>query len=115
MQGTSILHLLEGPSFSVLSILNELASHPDFGNSVQTGTVVYSLEDSPKHNFPEWYSCEIKERKSSADDLNEESCKDVVSDIANKLLKIGEELKGRQNDSQDIELSRLIIFCRYFL
>lgn len=105
-QGSTILHLLEGPSFSVLRILGQLAGHRDFTdstNTIQSGTVVYSIEDRPKRFFPEWYSCVIQEAKSSSEEVTEESCKDIVFEVATRLLQIGDRLQSQQD--QVIELS----------
>lgn len=96
-QGNSVLHLLEGPSFTILRILSQLSAE------ACEGSIVFSVEDRPKRDFPEWYSCTFPEKKSS-DEFTEESCKDVVFDIATKLLKIGESLRSQQSD--ELELSR---------
>ena len=102
-QGNSILHLLEGPSFSVLRILSQLAGNPDFYSnpSLQTGTIVYSVEDIPKRYFPEWYSTSVQERKSNIEEITPENCLDVVFETSSKLLEIGNGLK-----SNELELSR---------
>jgi hypothetical protein len=93
-QGTTILHLIEGPSFSVLRILSELAGHEHFyaENPVQSGNVVYSVEDRPRRYFPEWYSCNIPEKKAQAEEITDENCKDVVFDLSSRLLTTGSGL-----------------------
>ena len=107
VQGNSLLHLLEGPPSSVLRILKHLSKTEDFAggpDSVQTGAVVYTVEDRPQRVFPEWYSSVVQEKKASVDELTEENCKDVVHDMALNLLEIG---KGLQTEvSEDIDLSR---------
>ena len=106
VQGNSLLHLLEGPPASVLRILKHLSKTEDFSgqDSVQTGAVVYTVEDRPERVFPEWYSSVVQEKKASVDELTEENCKDVVHDMALNLLEIG---KGLQTEvSEDIDLSR---------
>lgn len=57
-QGNSILHLLEGPSDSVVRILANLSGYPLFSdtNVQQSGRIVYSVEDRPQRYFPEWFS-----------------------------------------------------------
>ena len=87
-QGTTLLHLIEGPSFSVLRILTELAGHDHFfaENPVQSGNIVYCVEDRPRRYFPEWYSCQIAEKKAQAEDITDENCKDVVFDLSSRLL-----------------------------
>jgi len=106
-QGNCILHLLEGPSFSVLRILKRLAEHSHFIKlpTIQTGTVVYSVEDRPKRYFPEWYSCIIQERKSQTDEINAENCKDIVFELANRLLEIGKCLQSESSE-EELDLSR---------
>lgn len=64
---------------------------------------MYSIEDKPQRVFPEWYSCVIQERKTSSDDFTEESCKDVVFDVATKLLEMGDGLQSQP--SETLELS----------
>jgi hypothetical protein len=106
------LHLLEGPSFSVLKILKHLAGHSHFvdvANPIQTGRIIYSVEDHPKRHFPEWYSITIQERKSQADEVTDENCKDIVTDLATRLLEIGKSL---QFESQE-DISRF--FCLFYL
>ena len=104
-QGNSILHLLEGPSFSVLRVLSRLAGHEDFfsDSPVQVGTIVYSVEDRPKRYFPEWYSCTIQERKSIVDDVTVENCKEIVYELAKRLLEVGNALV---NESHELELTK---------
>lgn len=64
-QGNSVLHLLEGPSYSILRILGCLSSQKEFcDGGIQIGRVVYSVEDRPVRYFPEWYSCIIQEKKA---------------------------------------------------
>eukprot|EP00600_Ochromonadales_sp_CCMP1393_P007324 CAMPEP_0174955146 /NCGR_PEP_ID=MMETSP0004_2-20121128/822_1 /TAXON_ID=420556 /ORGANISM="Ochromonas sp., Strain CCMP1393" /LENGTH=226 /DNA_ID=CAMNT_0016203047 /DNA_START=37 /DNA_END=717 /DNA_ORIENTATION=+ len=103
-QGTSLLHLLEGPSLSILRILSNLAGHPHFlsKNPIQSGTIAYCVEDRPKQFFTEWYSCTIQERKSQGDEINEENCTAVASDMANRLLAVGSGLQAEAQEQPDL-------------
>ena len=88
----------------MLRILSQLAGHPDFfasSSPLQTGSIVYSVEDRPKRYFPEWYSTTVQERKSAIEDITPENCLDVVFETASKLLEIGNGL-----ESNELELSR---------
>lgn len=101
-QGNTVLHLLEGPCLSLLRILDGLAKHEHFAPSgIQSGNIVYNVEDRPKRYFPEWYSCTIQERKSAGDEVTEENCKDVVFEMSSRLLEVGE---GLRSDAQQDEL-----------
>jgi hypothetical protein len=105
VQSNSILHLLEGPCYSVLRILHNLSVSEQFGsgggdNSIQKGSIVYNLEDRPNRFFPEWYSCVINEQKSPSDDTSEET----VFDMACRLLDLGSKLKTEPQE--ELELSR---------
>eukprot|EP01041_Mallomonas_annulata_P013741 gene13741-29223_t len=104
-QGNSILHLLEGPCYSVLHILDMLSTHPHFSElGIQTGRIVYNVEDRPQRLYPEWYSCTIQERKSQVEELTSENCIDIVHDLATGLLEVG---KGLQTEAQEeVELNR---------
>ena len=105
VQGNSLLHLLEGPCFSILRILSNL-SHSDhfIGGHIQSGSICYCVEDCPQRYFPEWYSVVVQEKNSLVEDVTEENCKDVVHDMAMSLLEIG---KGLQlESSEDINLSK---------
>jgi len=99
------LHLLEGPCYSVLHILDQLAEHPHFSDAgLQMGRIIYCVEDRPQRLYPEWYSCTIQERKSPIEDVNSENSIDIVHDLANGLLAVG---KGLQNEAQEeVELNR---------
>lgn len=67
------------------------------------GTIVYSVEDQPKRYFPEWYSCTIQERKSIVDDVTVENCKEIVYELAKRLLEVGNALV---NESHELELTK---------
>jgi hypothetical protein len=101
-QGNSVLHLLEGPSISVLRILNNLASHRHFLESVQSGNIVYCVEDRPKRFFPEWYSCNLQERKSPGEDIKEDNCTLIAFDMANRLLDVGSGLQEEVQEELDL-------------
>ena len=102
-QGNSVLHLLEGPSSSVLRILNNLASHRHFYGStpVQSGTIIYNIEDRPRRVFPEWFSGAIPEKKAASEDIKEDNCTIVAFDLASKLLKIGDILQSEHQEELD--------------
>lgn len=86
----------------MLRILNNLAGHPhflpspDLPNPIQSGTIAYCVEDRPKQYFPEWYSCTIQERKSQAEDVTDENCVGLASDMAMRLLEVGVGLQGSE-------------------
>lgn len=105
-QVNSVLHLLEGPSHSILRIFNNLAGHHQYvgENPIQFGAIVYDLEDIPKRYFPEWYSCVIQEQKLPGEDLTAENSEDLVFDMATKLLDLGNKL--RTEPQEELELSR---------
>ena len=98
-QSSSILHCIEGPSHAVLRILKGIADHEQFRSAegevpMQQGRVVYSVEARPKRYFPEWYSCVLPEKKGSSEELNGDSGKDVVHDLAQNLFDMGTRLRG---------------------
>lgn len=106
-QSNSILHLLEGPCYSVLRILNNLLGSNQFrgDNPVQSGSIVYNLEDRPNRFFPEWYSCVLNEQKTAGDEtLTADNSEDLVFEMASKLLDLG--LKLRTEPQEELELSR---------
>jgi hypothetical protein len=103
-QGNAVLHLIEGPSYSVLRILERLSQHDHFKDGTQVGRIVYTVEDRPQRIFPEWYSCLIAEKRSPSDDFNAESSKEVVLDLASGLLEVGRGLQAVS--SADVEISR---------
>lgn len=87
-QGNSILHLLEGPSYSILRILSSLSRHEHFNseNPVQSGRIVYNVEDRPRRYFHSWHSTIISEKKVSMDELNSESSKDIIHDMVINII-----------------------------
>lgn len=102
-QGTSVMHLIEGPSYAVLRILKNIADHAQFNGkdegvgengSLQQGRIVYSVEDRPSRYFPEWYSCALPEKKGGTEELNGDTGKDVVHDMAIMLLEMGKRLQS---------------------
>jgi len=102
-QGSSIMHFIEGPSYAVLRILKHIADHPQFNGrddgagenaSLQQGRIVYSVEDRPSRYFQEWYSCALAEKKGGNEELNGETGKDVVHDMAMLLLEMGKRLQS---------------------
>jgi hypothetical protein len=105
-QSSSILHVLEGPTFSVLRILSNLAGHKHFSSKtpIQSGSIVYNTEDRPKRFFPEWYSCTLSEQKSSSEESGGESSEDIVFDMATKILDLGITLSTEVQE--ELELSR---------
>lgn len=101
------MHLLEGPCYTVLKILNNLTQSEQFlgDNPVQRGSIVYNLEDRPTRYFPEWYSTVIQEQKSPGEEtLTAENSEDIVFDMATRLLDLG--LKLKSEPQEELELSR---------
>lgn len=104
-QGNSVMHLIEGPSNSILRILQRLSEHEHFKDGgIQSGRIVYCVEDRPQRIFPEWYSCLIAEKRSQTDEFNGESSKDTVIELAAGLLEVGRGLQSVSNS--DVEISR---------
>lgn len=105
-QGNSILHLLEGPSISILRILNNLAGHKHFlgANPIQSGNIVYCVEDRPKRFFHHWFSGFVQEKKASIEEIREDNCTIVAFDLATRLLEIGNILY--QEGLDDLEFDR---------
>lgn len=101
----AIMHLLEGPSHSVLRILNNLSNSDHFYSDqpIQHGSIVLDVEDRPKRYFPEWYSCIIQEQKSP-EELNSENSEELVFDMASKLFELGNKLQAEVQE--ELELSR---------
>lgn len=113
-QGNTIVHVLEGPSHSVLTILKTLAEHPHFNPqrnndgalnpSLQQGRVIYNVEDRPERFYPEWYSCVIQERRSGVEDITSENASDIVLELAEGMITVG---KGLRNDTTgELDFSR---------
>jgi hypothetical protein len=82
----------------VLRILNNLAGHAHFLSEapIQSGTIAYCVEDRPKQYFSEWYSCTIQERKSQGEDVTDDNCVGLASDMATRLREVGVGLQGSQ-------------------
>lgn len=100
-----MVHFLEGPCFSILRILQDLSVSDDFVDAkIQSGSIVYNVEDCPQRYFPEWYSVVVKEINSNAVELNENNCKDIVHELAMSMMKIGKCLQ--QESTEDINLSK---------
>lgn len=99
-----MLHLIEAPCNSVLRILTQLSTHPQYISQGQSGRIIYSLEDKPQRCFPEWYSSVIQDIKSPVDDVNEETCLPVIHDLATKLLDVGIALQSEAHS--DIEFQK---------
>jgi hypothetical protein len=94
--------LIEGPSISVLRILNNLAGHRHFFESTtQSGNIVFSIEDRPRRIFPEWYSGTIPEKKSPTEDIREDNCTIVAYDMATRLLEIGNVMQSENQEDLD--------------
>lgn len=75
------------------------------GGAIQTGRIVYSVEDRPQRLYPDWYSSVIAEKKSGSEDVNSENCKDIVFDLSSKLLELGKRITKEQHRT-DLEISR---------
>lgn len=111
-QSNTILHLLEGPSSSVLRILRQLSRHAHFrdvDNRIQNGRIVYCVEDRPQRIYPDWYSSSIHEIKSFTEDVGPEACKDVVHQVATDLFEIGYKLTNESSLPEDVDLSRFVV------
>lgn len=103
-QGNSILHMLEGPSESVMRILYNLSLHNHFVKGIQVGRIVLSMEDRSERSFPEWYSTFIQERDASNEDLTLESNPSISVDLVCGLFEIGKKLKTESES--EVELNR---------
>ena len=102
-QGNSILHLLEGPSYALLRILECLSQNEQFLDSaVQSGRIAYVVEDRPQRYWPEWFSCTVQEKKSPIDDITAETCNDIIHDLAQGLFEIGSGLQSTSHEQFDI-------------
>lgn len=101
-QGNSILHLLEGPSYALLRILECLAQNEQFVDLVQSGRIAYNVEDCPQRYWPEWFSCTVQDKKSPIDDISAESCNDIIHDLAQGLFEIGSGLQSTSHELFDI-------------
>ena len=102
-QGNSVLHLLEGPPFSILRILRKLSQHESFAAGKQTGKVIYSVEDRPERVYPEWYSCSLQERKANIEEITPESVNDIVTEVSNALFQVGTVLQTTPHE--EVEMS----------
>ena len=70
---------------------------------LQTGRVIYCVEDRPQRLYPEWYSSTFPERKARSDDITADNCKDVVFEVSTKLLDVGGKISAeQQNDDPEI-------------
>ena len=109
-QGTSIIHLLEGPSDAILRVVRNLASHNHFSKNsdntepIQSGRIIYCVEDRPERVFPEWYSFTAAERKSANEDVSADVVNEVVHDTVNGILEVGKTLQT--TDHEDVQMSK---------
>lgn len=116
-QANSIVHLIEGPSSAVLRILDQLASHEHFCVEpfLQTGSIVYNVEDRPKRYCAEWYSSIVPETKQQVEEITEDNCKDIVSDFATRLLNLGGALKTEGfNESRYVDAHLLMPRVQFY-
>ena len=103
-QGTSILHLLEGPCFSVLHVLKCLAEHPHFKeHGAQSGRIISNIEDRPERFYPEWYSATIQERRSTVEEVTADSCKDISFDLSQALQEVGRDLQSEAQGEVELD------------
>lgn len=113
-QGNTVVHVLEGPCYSILSVLKSLSEHEHFSpqlsedgsiaSSLQQGRVVFNVEDRPERFYPEWYSCVIQERRSSVEEISAENANDIVLEMADGMIAVG---KGLRNDTTgELDFSR---------
>lgn len=107
-QVNTILHVLEGPCYSVLRICNNLAGHAHFTSkpAIQFGSIVYNTEDRPKRFFPGWYSCVLSEQKLPGEDITAENSEDIVFDMACRILELGVKLSTEVKEDDELEMSR---------
>jgi hypothetical protein len=98
-QGTSVLHLLEGPPHSILRILRKMSQHDDFSNGTQGGRIVYCVEDCPERIYPEWYSCSLQERKQALEEITPETVNDLMFDVSNSLFEVGKILQTTPHEN----------------
>ncbi len=95
---------MEGPCHSVLHILRSLTEHPHFTNQVklQSGRIIYNVEDRPLRYYPEWYSCIIQEKRSQVDEVDANTANDIVHDIAVGLMEVGKKLKNETHGNMEL-------------
>jgi hypothetical protein len=101
-----VLHILEGPYVSVLNILKSLSEHPHFESQqsqLQSGRIMYNIEDRPLRSYPEWYSCVIQEGKSAVEDVTPENCVDLANSLAMGLFEVGKSLDAATGE---VEIAR---------
>ena len=96
------MHLLEGPSYSILRILRKLSEHDQFTKNVQIGKIIYNVEDRPERVYPEWYSCSLQERKANVEEITAENVNDIVHEVSNALFKVGKILQTTPHE--DVEM-----------
>lgn len=102
---------MEGPCYSVLNILRSLSEHSHFNSNpkIQTGRIIYNVEDRPIRYYPEWYSCIIQEKRSVSDEVDENTAKDVVDDLSRGMIEVGKKLINNSNGN--MELNRYYNFA----
>ena len=91
---------------SHLIIINSsLSLNPLHSNiGIQSGRIIYNIEDCPQRFYPEWYSCTIQERRSSVEEVTPETSKDIAFDLSNALQDVG---RGLQSEAQgEVELDK---------
>ena len=108
-----MLHLLEGPTYSILHILKSLAQHPHFGeHGIQSGRIISNIEDRPQRFYQEWYSCTIQEKRSHVEDVSSETSKDISFELSKALQEVG---RGLQSEAQgEVELDKYALFLLPF-
>jgi hypothetical protein len=106
-QEKSVLHMLEGPSQSILRILVSLSKQNQFGR------VVLALEDCNKRNFPEWYSCIVQEIQSSSYDTDISTNPNVITDLTKGLFEVGRKLQ--KESAEEVELNKYVYNAYYIL
>jgi hypothetical protein len=69
---------------------------------VQSGRIVYCVEDRPQRCFPGWFNIyDIEDRKVEGEEVTNDNAIDVVHEMATNLIEV-----GRVHLSSDDDLSR---------
>lgn len=102
-QGNCVVNVMEGESHAILRIVNDARNHEHFTNKaniIQSGRIVYNAEDRPKRFFTSYDTFTINEKKVQVDELNSETSKDIVHEMATVLLEVG-DIKSQSEESSD--------------
>lgn len=93
---------------SVLNILKSLSEHPHYNSDggIQSGRIMYNVEDRPLRSYPNWYSCVIQERKSAIEDVTAENSIDLANELASGLFEVGKSLDAATGE---VEIARSLL------